>query len=913
MIGKHGLVLLFLSITLPVFCQEITISTAAGQQFAPGIGTDGTDFFAIWEDARAGTGNPNIYGRIIDAGGTLPGFESPVCAFTGFQKIPDVSFGSSYYLGAWSDRRSGYQIYGNLVQPDGTLYLGNFPIATMDGSVQSVRVSGSNNGFLVLWEERLFGISDVYFSITKDDMTSTIPVQLGDAEGNEKAPAAARADSLWVVVYEDSAGSGQGIYAQKVTYGMAGSDTTWLYPIAAVTNEESAPAIAHGDGFLVVFERDGGTSGRDIYGIMLDEDGIPAGIPFPISYYDGNQVKPCVSFDGVGYLVGWQDSRGLLSDIYGQRISVGGTLIGAEIPICISSGTQQKIRSVCNGDHHLLIWEDSRGATTDIYATRIEAMTVLNAPEVMVLQPSPFMVTACNRYPVELLVVDPDGVDQYSTIFYNGTDTLTAYSSSIVFVGDTLRYTPTSDWLSGVGISLGLVDIADSLGNHIDSPVEWSFTADLAAPIIDNEIPREGQVLDSFPSIISANLADSITGIDISTLVFVFDGDTFDYPDAHLSWDGFTIRLTPDIPAAPIGTHTVVITVGDSPDVCEPNISTKNWDFYVNPGGGPNASAIQPRDGDVVASANPEVRVRIADEDGVDETSIEISVGGVVFSWPSAALDFDDSILTVDPVASYIHDQTVIVNLLHAEDDIGTDIESPLVFSFVVDLEPPLPGDHYPADDGTLHVGTDDVWIVASDAPAGVVVDPAHIDFAFYDLSMSLLESPGSGFTARGDTVVLQSGAFGMHLDDDVDIIVCAELSDNPDWYSPNDTTFCWQVRVEQMAISERKLPLENSISTYPNPFNSALRISVAGVGALPGSGQFGVQIFDIAGRIVADLPVINCGLPQVVPTQIIWQPDASLGSGVYLVRARLDPDGPTARFTDRGGAEVTKRVVYLK
>jgi len=97
--------------------------------------------------------------------------------------------------------------------------------------------------------------------------------------------------------------------------------------------------------------------------------------------------------------------------------------------------------------------------------------------------------------------------------------------------------------------------------------------------------------------------------------------------------------------------------------------------------------------------------------------------------------------------------------------------------------------------------------------------------------------------------------------------------------------------------------PLVYSISAFPNPFNSSVKITIAaGVGASDArSGQVGIQIFDMNGRLVADLPVTTCGSPQVVPTPRIWQPDKSLGSGVYLVRARA------------GGASITKRVVYLR
>jgi len=103
--------------------------------------------------------------------------------------------------------------------------------------------------------------------------------------------------------------------------------------------------------------------------------------------------------------------------------------------------------------------------------------------------------------------------------------------------------------------------------------------------------------------------------------------------------------------------------------------------------------------------------------------------------------------------------------------------------------------------------------------------------------------------------------------------------------------------------IDEVNIPNRLSIQTSPNPFNSAITISLSGgVGASDArSGQVGIEIYDISGRLVADLPVTNCGEPQFVPTPRIWRPEKSLGSGVYLVRARI------------GNSEITRRIVYLK
>jgi len=107
--------------------------------------------------------------------------------------------------------------------------------------------------------------------------------------------------------------------------------------------------------------------------------------------------------------------------------------------------------------------------------------------------------------------------------------------------------------------------------------------------------------------------------------------------------------------------------------------------------------------------------------------------------------------------------------------------------------------------------------------------------------------------------------------------------------------------------------PDEFRISAYPNPFNSAVRIAVdaPSVGAglverseIPRTHAF-VEIFDIAGRMVAEIPANGSESAKPSSTNASgayrWQPDESLGSGVYLVRARF------------GDESTSKRVVYLK
>ncbi len=78
--------------------------------------------------------------------------------------------------------------------------------------------------------------------------------------------------------------------------------------------------------------------------------------------------------------------------------------------------------------------------------------------------------------------------------------------------------------------------------------------------------------------------------------------------------------------------------------------------------------------------------------------------------------------------------------------------------------------------------------------------------------------------------------------------------------------------------------PLDMAISAHPNPFNSAVAISV------PEGWE--VEIIDIKGRQVETLG----------GGKRTWRPKATLGSGIYLLRA-----------TALNGDTTTKRIVYLK
>jgi len=112
-----------------------------------------------------------------------------------------------------------------------------------------------------------------------------------------------------------------------------------------------------------------------------------------------------------------------------------------------------------------------------------------------------------------------------------------------------------------------------------------------------------------------------------------------------------------------------------------------------------------------------------------------------------------------------------------------------------------------------------------------------------------------------------------------------------------------YETAAEYMNIKHLdELPQRFGFQCYPNPFNSAVKITA------PESAE--IEIFDVNGRRVADAPFDSDqetkfrSLSEVETTangEFVWTPDASISSGIYIVRAQV------------GEQEIMKRVVYLK
>jgi hypothetical protein len=368
----------------------LAISTAANDQRAPAVAWKGTDFLVVWQDLRSDA-DSDIYGaHVSSAGSVLDSAGIPVSTAANDQRAPAVAWNGTDFLVVWQDRRSGntYDIYGTRVSgAGGVLDPAGIPLSTAADDQPAPAVAWNGTNFFVAWQDSRAGSTDIYGAGVSAGGTvaqpAGIPISTIAAYA-ESAPAVAWNGSDFLVVWHDfRSASFWDIYGARVSGAGSVLDPAGI-PVSTAANDQTAPAVAwNGTEFLVVWtdNRSGPTS-FDIYGARVSGAGSvldPAGIA--ISTAANNQTLPAVASWGDSFLVVWQDRRSGSYNIYGAGVSADGTVAQPSgIPISTAAG-DQTAPELAVRYHFLVAWRDRRaGSNDDVYATRVSPSGVVEEP-----------------------------------------------------------------------------------------------------------------------------------------------------------------------------------------------------------------------------------------------------------------------------------------------------------------------------------------------------------------------------------------------------------------------------------------------------------------------------------------------------------------------------------------------------
>jgi hypothetical protein len=314
-----------------------------------------------------------------------PGFEVGgnvlLDAANEYQVESSIAFDGTNYLVVWADyrSRSSYDIFGARVAVDGSIVdEGGFIISDADDYQDTPAVAFDGTNFLVVWTDSRTGSDDIYGARVAPDGTVLDPdgIAVCTEAGAQAEVAVAFGDSTYLVVWTDTRDGNQSTYGTRVDPDGTVLDAGGFGVCTDPASQRYPAASTNGAGWLVVWQ-DRRNGQLDIYGARVSTGGTvldPGSIPMATTTAD--EDYPAVTHNGTECLVAWGVDGGATSDdIYATRVDTSGTVLDpAGIKVCGHTGHQAYPAASVYGANYFVVWNDNRiGGTWDVYGARIDS------------------------------------------------------------------------------------------------------------------------------------------------------------------------------------------------------------------------------------------------------------------------------------------------------------------------------------------------------------------------------------------------------------------------------------------------------------------------------------------------------------------------------------------------------------
>ncbi len=304
--------------------------------------------------------------------------------------VPDGSGGCFVSWFLWVS--NNYDVYVQHVSSAGTtLWNSNGVVVCNAANNQAYSVLVADpafGGLFVAWldERAAVGNQDIYLQYLNSSGVAQLTangIPVCTAAGNQSKLGMVSDGSYGAILsWLDSRGTYPTPYVSRVLYNGA---VSWGANGAALTVGVNADAynpviVPDGRNGAIVGWYDWRNGNSDVYAQRLSNSGtiLWTNNGVPVTSLAADQVNVAMASDGAGGAVfAWIDSRNGNSDVYAQRVAVGGTASWTTngVAVCTAAGTQANVRIAGDGSGGAVIaWTDSRALSdADIYAQRVTA------------------------------------------------------------------------------------------------------------------------------------------------------------------------------------------------------------------------------------------------------------------------------------------------------------------------------------------------------------------------------------------------------------------------------------------------------------------------------------------------------------------------------------------------------------
>jgi hypothetical protein len=381
------------------------VTEAAGEQGWPRIAYNSQDntFLVVWQSRASSTADWDICGQMLAGDGAVLSGQAFCLNLPGDQMFPDVAYNSTHneFLVVWQDNNTAnasWDIKAQRITASGVPIGTVFPIAARPGysgyptdqQHPAVAYNPDDDEYLVVWQDDYCErfpyktADDIYgvrLSSSGELLCAFIPISVApncSDNAYQQYPAVVYNSSAhqYLVVWEDSRQDGWDIYGQRLanTGALSGGNCA----LVTAAGEQRFPDLVYNsqDQVYMLSWQNCWGSDWDIYAARVTSD-CHLYSPFAVSTKAGDQQLPAVVYSPQKneYLIVWQDDRNGTWDIYGQRVAADDTLLGAECPIAVTAGDQTApaVAYDSQADEYLVVWQDDRAGENndDIYGQRL--------------------------------------------------------------------------------------------------------------------------------------------------------------------------------------------------------------------------------------------------------------------------------------------------------------------------------------------------------------------------------------------------------------------------------------------------------------------------------------------------------------------------------------------------------------
>ena len=351
----------------------------------------------------------------------------------------------------------------------------------------------------------------------------------------------------------------------------------------------------------------------------------------------------------------------------------------------------------------------------------------LAGPTADLVYPPESTITACTSGAIKIYTNDIDGIDQ-SSVQLN-IDGVAYYNTSpeISWSGDTIIFTPSTPFAHGDTVNVSLVVLSDTLGNNIPTSFDWVFYIDSEPPVLASyNPPNDGEVSSTSPTI-RFWLTDAPAGVDTTTITIRIDGTEYHIGDPGCTWSGGQVVFDCAGAGLSFGDGDTVdvcfVSASDmvSSSFCGPNTTNPDscWFFRIDLSG-PTTDLILPLDGSYTSCANQEIWVYLYDDQGIFPESTAIRVNDdTLCAWLGELTTVGDTAI-YSPSTPFTDGEIVNVQVVHSTDSLGNTMTGGDIWTFVVDLTPPVWISTDPPPASFVPSGSPTISIAFVDSVSGV-------------------------------------------------------------------------------------------------------------------------------------------------------------------------------------------------